>query len=60
MGHQPSGMSEEDIIEEHLFSLLNNDVCRDIMKIPQPYDVNRITSEVLKYMNDDYKDSAAL
>lgn len=59
MGHQPSGMSEEEIIEEHLFSLLNNDVCRDIMKIPQPYDVNRITSEVLKYMNDD-KDSAAL
>ena len=54
-----SGMSEEEIIEEHLFSLLNNDVCRDIMKIPQPYDVNRITSEVLKYMNDD-KDSAAL
>ena len=52
-------MSEEEIIEEHLFSLLNNDVCRDIMKIPQPYDVNRITSEVLKYMNDD-KDSAAL
>jgi len=59
LGHQPSGMSEEEIIEEHLFSLLNNDVCRDIMKIPQPYDVNRITSEVLKYMNDD-KDSAAL
>ena len=59
MGHQPSGMSEGEIIEEHLFSLLNNDVCRDIMKIPQPYDVNRITSEVLKYMNDD-KDSAAL
>ena len=59
MGHQPSGMSEEEIIEEHLFSLLNNDVCRDLMKIPQPYDVHRITSEVLKYMNDG-KDSAAL
>ena len=36
-------MSKEDIIEEHFFSILNNKICSDILKIPNNYDLEQLT-----------------
>ena len=43
-------MTQEDVIEEHFFSVLNNQICADILKIPEKYNLEELTREVLSFI----------